>query len=109
MLFLKLKNIKNQKKFYNQEFTRLKLKFLFTFMLQQQQFLKFSNKKNYITLTSIFLMKYQIKNYFKTKINRRCLFNNRSKIMFRQFSISRVLFREMLQLGIVPGFKKAVW
>lgn len=105
MLSLKVKNIVRQKKFKTQEIFRLKLKFLFTFFLQDQKF----NKLNHKRLVFLFLTKYRINNYFRTKINRRCIVNNRSKISSRRFSVSRVLFRETLQLGFIPGFKKAVW
>jgi ribosomal protein S14 len=105
MLSLKVKNIVRQKEFKTREIFRLKLKFLFTFFLQSQKFNKLNHKK----LVFLFLTKHQIKNYLKTKINRRCIANNRSKISSRRFSVSRVLFREILQLGFIPGFKKAVW
>jgi ribosomal protein S14 len=105
MLSLKVKNIVRQKKFKTQEILRLKLKFLFTFFLQNQK----SNKLNHKRLVFLFLTQHRIKNYLKTRINRRCIVNNRSKISSRRFSVSRVLFRETLQLGFIPGFRKAVW
>jgi ribosomal protein S14 len=45
----------------------------------------------------------------KVRINRRCIFNNRSRGISRKYSVSRILFREMLQFGVVPGSIKAVW
>ena len=48
--------------------------------------------------------------YSKTKIVRRCIFTGRSRGSVRKLGgVSRVLLRDMLQLGIIPGYKKAVW
>lgn len=43
------------------------------------------------------------------KIVRRCILTNRGRGITARLKISRVILREMLQFGVVPGYKKAVW
>lgn len=43
-----------------------------------------------------------------SKIVRRCILTNRSKSI-RYFKISRILSRELISFGVIPGYKKAVW
>ncbi len=45
----------------------------------------------------------------KIKLIKRCLFNNRARGTTGPLNISRLLFRNMLQRGLLPGYKKAVW
>lgn len=42
------------------------------------------------------------------KIVRRCIFSNRSKSL-RFLRLSRLQSKELISLGIIPGYKKAVW
>jgi ribosomal protein S14 len=50
------------------------------------------------------------KMFSKTKMIRYCILTGRSRGSIRKLgSISRVLLRDMLQLGVIPGYKKAVW
>ena len=39
----------------------------------------------------------------------RCLLTGRPRGYIRQFGISRVMFREMANKGLIPGVKKASW
>ncbi len=48
------------------------------------------------------------KKNFLTKIVRRCVLTNRSKSI-RPFKVSRILARELMGFGIIPGYKTAVW
>lgn len=45
----------------------------------------------------------------KIKLVRRCILNNRSRGSTRKFGVSRVLLREFIKLGVIPGFKKSSW
>lgn len=45
----------------------------------------------------------------KIRITRRCVFTNRGRVSNRKLGISRILLRELLKAGIVPGYSKAVW
>jgi ribosomal protein S14 len=57
------------------------------------------------------LLKKQNKMKFKSRVRivNRCVLNNRGKGVFRPFGISRVILRNLMQFGILPGYSKAVW
>ena len=53
---------------------------------------------------------YQLKNRTsKTKIVRRCLLTYKARVMYKKFKISRVKLKNMLDLNLIAGYKKAVW
>jgi len=41
-------------------------------------------------------------------LSRRCLLSNRNRAVLRSYGLSRIVFRDFAQLGILPGYKKAV-
>lgn len=43
------------------------------------------------------------------RLHNRCKLTGRPKGYIRQFGISRITFREMANLGLIPGVKKASW
>jgi len=43
------------------------------------------------------------------RMHNRCKLTGRPKGYMRNFGISRVLFREMANKGLIPGVKKASW
>jgi ribosomal protein S14 len=47
--------------------------------------------------------------YSKVRIVRRCVLTNSSKSVYRSYNLSRSIFRNLLQFGFIPGYKKAVW
>ena len=49
------------------------------------------------------------KNSSRVRLHNRCKLTGRPKGFMRQFGISRINFREMASLGIIPGVKKASW
>lgn len=101
MLSLKVKDIKKRNQFFKIESKKKALKFVLINLL---------SKKNYpdLTIGSFIKLNKKINKISKTKIVRRCIFNNRSKSL-RVFGISRSILRDMLSSGVFPGFKKAVW
>lgn len=101
-----MKDIKNRQKFEKKELVKIQFKFLFKNLLNNPVF----NKNDYQrSLLIKSFLKYSLTKISKTKINRRCILNNRSRITTRKFGVSRIIFRELLQFGIIPGFSKAVW
>lgn len=106
MLSTKLKDIKYRQKFEKKELTKIQFKFLFKNLLNNPLYIK--NDYHRSLLIKSFL-NYSSTNISKTKINFRCILNNRSRISTRKFGVSRIIFRELLQFGIIPGFIKAVW
>ena len=49
------------------------------------------------------------KNASYIRLHNRCSITGRPKGYMRQFSISRIQFREMASAGLIPGVKKASW
>ena len=49
------------------------------------------------------------RNSAKTRVMNRCKITGRPKGYMRQFGISRVMFREMANKGLIPGVRKASW
>ena len=43
------------------------------------------------------------------RLHNRCKITGRPKGYMRQFGLSRVMFREMANNGLIPGVKKASW
>jgi small subunit ribosomal protein S14 len=44
-----------------------------------------------------------------TRLRNRCKITGRPRGYMRQFGISRIMFREMANFGLIPGVKKASW
>jgi len=107
MKYLKVKDIKNRQKFFLNEKKKIIKKTIFINFLNS-----FSN--HFKSKHSIFLYLLIKKlNYFnkssKTKINRRCILSNRNRAIVRPFNISRIVFKDLIYFGLLPGYKKAVW
>lgn len=49
------------------------------------------------------------KNASPVRLHNRCKLTGRPKGYIRQFGVSRVIFREMANNGLIPGVKKASW
>lgn len=49
------------------------------------------------------------KNSSKVRMHNRCKLTGRPRGYMRHFGISRVTFREMANMGLIPGVKKASW
>ena len=46
----------------------------------------------------------------KTRVLRRCVVSNRNRGNLRSFGgLSRIVLRNFIHSGILPGYKKAVW
>ena len=49
------------------------------------------------------------KNSAAIRMHNRCKLTGRPKGYMRQFGISRIMFREMANKGLIPGVRKASW
>ena len=49
------------------------------------------------------------KNASPVRLHNRCKITGRPKGYMRVFGISRVMFREMANQGLIPGIKKSSW
>lgn len=104
MLAKKIKDIKIREKYSKIELNRNLNKFLFINVLNTKDLAKEQKKK----LIPYFTKKLDRK-ISKVKIHRRCVLVNRSRVSHRVFGISRVILREMLRAGVIPGYSKAAW
>jgi small subunit ribosomal protein S14 len=44
-----------------------------------------------------------------TRIRNRCMVTGRARGTYRRFNISRIMLREMVAEGLIPGVRKASW
>lgn len=49
------------------------------------------------------------RNASPVRMHNRCKLTGRPKGYMRQFGISRIMFREMANKGLIPGVRKASW
>ncbi len=49
------------------------------------------------------------KNSSKVRLHNRCSITGRPKGFFRHFGVSRLILREMVHNGVLPGIRKASW
>ena len=49
------------------------------------------------------------RNSSKTRIRNRCIITGRSRSIYSQFRMSRIVFREMASNGLIPGIYKSSW
>lgn len=105
MLYLKTKDKKNRKKFNQLEFRFIINKFSFLNRIQNYSFN--SNIRRLIIFK--YLKRRALYVRLRNRIVRRCILTNRNRGTFQKFNISRVILRDLMSFGIIPGYKKAVW
>lgn len=49
------------------------------------------------------------RNSSPTRLKNRCAVTGRSRAYMRKFGLSRITFREMASLGLLPGVRKSSW
>ncbi len=103
MKLSKNKELKLRRKVSFLELQQRKLKFLFINTVNNT---KENSKKKFLLSYFSKLLK---TNSTKVKAVRRCVLTNRGRVAYRDFKISRVKLKEYLNLGLIPGYKKAVW
>jgi len=105
MLLAKIKDTKFRKQ-YNIVEKKLKVnKFLICNLLSNP------NRLN-TKLCAIHIQLLKTKNsqrISKIKLSNRCIGSNRGRGVLRSYSLSRIVMREYLQFGVIPGFRKSVW
>jgi len=103
MLALKIKDLKFRKLFLKNE-KKIKIsKFLLTNLLS------FAKKKAISINPTFLFLQYKTKKSSKTRLTNRCVYTNRTKGVNRYYSLSRIVLRDFMQFGIIPGYTKAVW
>ena len=108
MLSSKIKDLKIRNSFNRIEKIKKIKKFLETNILSRSFYEKQNNLNQYTILPFLKTSK-KMKFKFRVRMVNRCVINNRSRGVFRPFGISRVLMRNLMQFGVLPGYSKAVW
>jgi len=108
MLSSKIKDIKIRNSFNRIEKIKKIKKFLQFNILSQSSF---NSSKS---LNQDFVLQFSKdskKMNFKSRVRmtNRCVVNNRGRGVFRPFGVSRILMRNLIQFGLLPGYSKAVW
>lgn len=99
MKYLFIKDKKNRINFAKNEKKRIIVKFLLNntdLVFEQRMLLMVKQQK-------------LNKKISQTRIKNRCSITYRSRSVNSKFKLSRIRLRELLSLGLVPGYKKAVW
>lgn len=83
-------------------------KFVFTNLLSR---ISSDSKFNVSKEILFYCFRKQNKMKFKSKVRivNRCVLNNRGRGVFRPFGVSRIVLRNLMQFGVLPGYTKAVW
>jgi ribosomal protein S14 len=106
MLFSRVKSLKIKNLFLKKE-VKLKInKFIFINLLNYKNNINV-NKNKFILIN--YLKQNKIFNRTKNRLTNRCILTNRSHCVYRKLGFSRIVLREMMQFGIIPGYKKSVW
>jgi ribosomal protein S14 len=101
MKFSLFRNKTGRKSFHLSEIPHKVNKFLFTFFLRNNSF----QDKSYLR----FIMTSMSRNSFKSRVIKRCVLTGRNKSVDTRWGLSRIVFRDMIKSGLIPGYKKAVW
>jgi len=111
MIFSKVKDIKFRNQYNKIEKIRNTNKYLITNTLSKIRYLSksYSPIKYQQILFSIFKLNSKFKLLSKVKFVRRCILTNRNRAVNRNYNMSRSIFQKLIQFGLVPGCKKAVW
>jgi ribosomal protein S14 len=104
MLLSANKDKKLRKTLRINEIRQKQYKYLKTFVLNNKQ-LNSTTKTQFFSVLDF--QKSRVAS--KTKLINRCLMTYKARVMYKQFKINRMKLKDMLQLGIVPGYKKAAW
>ena len=101
----KIKNLYFKQIFNRTEKLKKLNKFLFIYLVNKNLQKNLFNKNliYYFNLLKLFNKK------SLRFITRRCLLTNRSRAVYRRFNLSRLVLRNLIQFGVLPGYKKAVW
>lgn len=101
MLSLRYKDFRNRRILFQKEKFQKISKFLFINFLNNTQ-------KHFIN--PLFFFKFQKKyKILKGCVKSRCVITNRGRGVNKNFGLSRIKLRELMQFGILPGFKKSCW
>lgn len=104
MKYLQQKDLRYKQKFFTQEINKKINKFLFVYLLNNNKI----QEKTKTIIKQFFLHKTK-RQTLKTKLMRRCLISNRSRVNYQLLGLSRIKMRELIKEKQLPGFDKNIW
>lgn len=107
MLSSKIKDIKLRNSLKRVEKIKKIKKFLFTALINKGD-IKDTKIQSSIII-SFLKDKKSILHKSKIRMTNRCVLTNRGRGVLRPYGISRVVMRDLMQFGVIPGYSKAVW
>jgi succinate dehydrogenase (ubiquinone) iron-sulfur subunit len=84
-------------------FSNNEICFLSFKLLLESNFSKMKLKKH------LFSMNRQILNHSLTSVNNRCLITGKGKSIYKEFRLSRIIFRKAADSGLLAGVKRSYW
>lgn len=108
MRYLKIKDIKARGAFLRQENVKKVNKYVYINLSRKLKDTPELAAK-FVGSLLTFFSKSIFKKNSKTKLLRRCVLSNRSRGVHRPYGFSRIVLRNFIHFGILPGYKKAVW
>ena len=105
MLAQKFKTNKKRKLYFKLEYYKKIYKVIVVSLLNN---INLKKKKAYLAVNLLKLQQ-RIIFFSKVQIKNRCVVSNRGKAVSRVFSLSRIKMRELIHLGLLPGYRKSVW
>ena len=105
MLSSKIKDLKLRKLFLKVE----KKKKIYTFLFLNLLSRKSVNKSRQLITLSLLKLQSKLNRVSKVRLTNRCILSNRTRGVNKRYGLSRIMMRDLIQFGIIPGYKKAVW
>ncbi len=105
MLSIKKKDLKTRALFAKYELRSRVTKMLLTHLASRR---KISKSVDFLSL-NFYKLQTKLRLFSKVKIRSRCILTSRGRGVYRPYSLSRIILREFMQFGILPGYKKAVF
>ncbi len=111
MYYSKKKNVKNRLLFSKKEKVGIVFRYIFFNLINRFKLKKESNLFSKILAVWQSLRdKNFLKFNSKTRLRRRCNISNRNRGSYRSFGgLSRIVVKDFIHSGVIPGYKKAVW
>lgn len=105
MLSSRVKDKKNRKLFLKSEQNRLLLKFIYINLISRDSSLKSRSYIQYKYYRYFNKLKFRI----TTKLLNKCIISNRNAKTYSVFKLSRIVFKDLLTFGVIPGYRKSVF
>jgi ribosomal protein S14 len=105
MLSSRVKDKKNRKLFLKTEQNRLVLKFIYINLINRDFVAKSRSIVQYKYYRHFNKLKYKT----TSKVLNKCILSNRNSKTYSVFKLSRIVFKDLLTFGVIPGYRKSIF